>query len=469
MLNDKANKKQPVSFYLISDLHHYAPSLGIEGSAFEERYHSDQKCIAETGAILDAVIDKLLEDKKINIVLISGDLTCNGEKESHLDLIPKLRRLKNAGKRVIAITATHDYNDSPKRYKGDSVLSATPTTREELFNLYYEFGPDEALSIHRKSHSYAVKLAPGYRLLALNDDGNGRSFCGYFPEHLNWILEQIKAAHEAGDEVIAMTHHPVLPPTPIYPLISKRDMLGDYEKTSEILADSGVQFIFTGHTHMNNIAVKETAKGNIIYDINTASAVGYAGNIRKIELSENKMKVSSGFIDNFNWDLHGMTVNEYLQDHFEYLLNDIFNSMANDIPRLSKLAVGFSIEPSTVIKLRIPLTLLGKALQKMTFGNLAFILGIRKKIDPSVQNQLLKDLVLELIRNIYAGDEPYAPDTPLYQAFEAAINKLEPLIKKLKNGNKILHIANNIFLNGILFDAYPADNNALLPKKEFLP
>lgn len=469
MLNDKSSDKQSLRFCLISDLHHYAPSLGIEGSAFEERYRSDQKCIAETGAILDSVADKLLEDKETDIILISGDLTCNGEKESHLDLIPKLRRLKEAGKRVIVITATHDYNDSPNRYVGDSVLPASPTTREELFDLYYDFGLNEALAIHRESHSYVVKLAPGYRLLALNDDGNGRSFCGYFPEHLNWILEQIKIARETGDEVIAMTHHPVLPPTPVYPLISKRDMLGDYENTSKILADAGVQFIFTGHTHMNNIAVKETAKGNTIYDINTSSAVGYAGNIRKVELTETEMKITSSFIDNFDWDLKGMTVNEYLQNHFDYLLNDIFDSMANDIPRLSQLAIGFSIEPSAIFKLRIPLTLLGKALQKMTFGNLASILGIRKKIDPTVQKLILKDLVLELIRNIYAGDEPYTPDTPLYKAFESVINRVKPHVRKMKNGGKILYIAENIFLNGILYDDYPSDNNVILPKKPFLP
>lgn len=459
--------KEPLKFYLISDLHHYAPSLGISGEAFEKRYYSDQKCIAETGAILDAVIDKLLADKEINTILISGDLTCDGEKESHLDLIPKLRRLKNAGKRVIAIAATHDYSDNPKRYKNDKILPATPTTREELWDLYYDFGPNEAIAVHRESHSYVIKLSPGYRLLALNDDGNGRSFCGYFPEHLNWILEQIKLAQMDGDEILAMTHHPVLPPSPIYPIFSKRDMLGDYENTSAVLADAGVQFVFTGHTHMQNIAVKKTAKGNMIYDINTSSAVGFAGAIRKIELNETEMRVSSSFIDDFNWDLNGKTVNEYLKEHFDHLLNDIFDSMANDIPHLAELAIGFSVEPSTVLKFRAPFTLLGKILQKLTLGKLAFILGIRKKIDVSVQNLLLKDLVLELVRNIYAGDEPYTPDTPLYKAFEAIINKLKPIIKKMKNGDKYIYLAEDVFLNGVLYDAYPPDNNAVLPKSPF--
>lgn len=456
-----------LKFYLVTDLHHFAPSLGTTGKAYERRSNSDQKCLAETGAIIDAAFDKIIEDKEINIVLIPGDLSDNGEMESHLDLIEKLRRLKKAGKRVIVTTATHDYNDCPERYVGDSIFPATPTSREELLDLYHDFGLDEAIEFHPKSHSYVVKLSPGYRLLALNDDGNGRSFCGYFPEHLEWILEQIKAAHEAGDEVIAMTHHPVLPPSPIYPLFSKRDMLGDYENTGTILADAGVQFIFTGHTHMQNIAVKISPKGNTIYDINTASLAGYAGVIRKVTLTEKEMTVTSESIDNFNWDLKGMTAEEYLKSHFDYLLNDIFDSMAFDIPHLSKLAIGFSVEPSTVLKLRIPLTILGRTLQKLTLGKLAAVLGIKKKIDPSVQNLLMKDLVIEIIRNIYAGDEPYTPETPIYKAFAAIIERLKPLIAKFKKGDELLFLAENIFLNGILYDEAPTDNNAVLERKPF--
>ena len=38
--------------------------------------------------------------------------------------------------------------------------------------MYYEFGPNEAISTHPESMSYVVQLAPGYRLFALNDDTN---------------------------------------------------------------------------------------------------------------------------------------------------------------------------------------------------------------------------------------------------------------------------------------------------------
>lgn len=44
--------------------------------------------------------------------------------------------------------------------------------RHDLWQMYYEFGPNEAIATHPDSMSYVVQLAPGYRLFALNDDTN---------------------------------------------------------------------------------------------------------------------------------------------------------------------------------------------------------------------------------------------------------------------------------------------------------
>ena len=73
---------EPLKFHLITDLHHYAASLGTTGSAYEWRSQSDQKCLAETGAIIDAAVDWLLQSE-IDIILVAGDVSCDGEKESH--------------------------------------------------------------------------------------------------------------------------------------------------------------------------------------------------------------------------------------------------------------------------------------------------------------------------------------------------------------------------------------------------
>ena len=76
----------------------------------------------------------------------------------------------------------------PRRPRGRNCSSSTTI-----------FGLNEAIAFHAETHSYAVQLAPGWRMLALNDDGDGRAFCGYSEDQLHWILDQVKLAHEAGE------------------------------------------------------------------------------------------------------------------------------------------------------------------------------------------------------------------------------------------------------------------------------
>lgn len=452
-----------LKFYQITDLHHYALELGTEGKAFEKICLSDQKCLAETGAMIDEYFNKIIEDTETNIVLITGDVTCNGAKESHFDLIAKLQRLKDAGKKVYVTTGTHDYymengNGTGKAEKcvGDELLTATRTERDELLEIYYDFGLSEAISVHKPSHSYSVKLQEGYRLLCLNDDGD-EFFCGYYDDCLEWIKEQINEAKKAGDYIFAVTHHPVLPPSPIYPLFSKRDMLGDYEKTSEFLADNGVKFIFTGHTHMMNIAKMTTAKGNEFYDINTSSAVGYPSAMRKVKMTDTEVHIDSVQIDNFDWDLKGMTVDEYTRKNFLQFLNAIFDSMAYDIDKLAELSTSFSMTPEMVYKAKPVLVPFGKFLQKATFGTIGKIFAISKDVDASIKNRLVKDFLLEAVTNVFYGDEPYTPDTPEYKAVSALFNKRVKKILKLKKGTENIAEILDIILDGVLYDEAPSD------------
>lgn len=447
---------QELKFYLITDLHHYAASLGTTGKAYEHLSNCDLKCLAETGVIIDAYFDKILADDEVKTVLIAGDLSCNGAMESHLDLLPRLRRLKDGGKKVYVITATHDYNDKPEKCEGDKLLTATPTPREALIDLYFDFGMNEALSVHKESHSYSVKLQDGYRLLCLNDDGD-RIFCGYSEDQLKWIDEQINEAKAAGDYVFAMTHHPVLPPTPIYPMFSLRDMLGNYEKTAEFLADRGVKFVFTGHTHMQNIAKTVTAAGNELYDINTCSPVGYPTAMRRVTVDDQYVDIRSVKIDDFNWDRKGKSVDEYLKDQFMYLINDILNSAADDIDHLANdLAIGFSKTPEEIYKLKVPLKLGGKLLQKLTLGGLGKMLFISRSVDASIKDIKVKDFVLNVIINVFYGDEPYTPDTPEYKAASAAADRIKSVLRLKKGSDNIIKLIDTV-IDGVLYDAPPAD------------
>ena len=451
-----------LKFYLITDLHHYAESLGTSGKGFEKALSKDQKCLKQTGAIIDAYIDKILEDHDINIVLVDGDVSCNGAKESHLDLIPRLRRLKSGGKRIFVITATHDYvtegNEVGEGFKcvGDEILPAEMTTRDELVDLYFEFGMNEALSIHKESHCYSVKLQDGYRLLCLNDDGD-KIFCGYDEDTLRWIDEEIDKAKAAGDYIFAITHHPVLPPSPIYPIISERDMLGDWEKTAKHFADKGIKFVFTGHAHMMNIAHLVTEKGNELYDINTSSLVGYPSVMRKVVFDDEKVQVSSIQLKDFNGDFDGMDPTDYMKMRFDSFLNRVFDTVAFDYDTFAnEVSPSFSFTPERAYRLKFPLNFLGKRLHSLTFKKLGKLLGISKSIAPEIADRNVKDFAIEIVRNVFYGDEPYTPDTPEYKACRAVFERIEKLTKPIKKLQEPVSRIGNL-LDGVLYNAPPAD------------
>lgn len=451
-----------LNFYLITDLHHYAKSLGTNGKGFERALAGDQKCLKQTGAIIDAYIDRISEDSETDIVLVDGDVSCNGAKESHLDLIPRLRRLKDNGKRVFVITATHDYyvegNEVGEGYKcvGDEILPATQTTRDELVDLYFEFGMNEALSIHKESHCYSVKLKDGYRLLCLNDDGD-RIFCGFYEDTLRWIDEEIDKAREAGDYIFAITHHPVLPPSPIYPIISERDMLGDWERTAKHLADKGIKFIFTGHAHMMNIARLVTEKGNELYDINTSSLVGYPSVMRKVVFDEKEVHVSSIQLKDFDDDFDGMDPTDYMKMRFDAFLNRVFDTVAFDYDTFAnEVAPSFSVTPERAYKLKFPLNFLGKKLHSLTFKKAGRLLCVSRAVAPEIADRNVKDFAIEVVRNVFYGDEPYTPDTAEYKACKAAFERIFKIAKPVKKLREPLELANSL-LDGVLYNAPPAD------------
>lgn len=451
----------PLKFYLVTDLHHYAKSLGTSGKAYEAWNRTEQKCLAETGAIIDAAFERILADRETNIVLIAGDVSSTGAMESHMDLLPRLRRLKDGGKDVYLITATHDYMHA-LRCDGDALVDATPTDRNMLREIYYDYGWNRAISEHKETFSYCVQLCAGYRLLCMNDDGDLRDWHGYTPSQTEWLLKQVKEAHEAGDYIFMMTHHPCLPPNAMYPVYSKKDMLADYEEMTSMFADHGLNLVFTGHTHMQNIAVKTTEKGNVFYDVNTGSLVGYPTAIRKVVIDDEKIDIKTEQIEDFDADRGGLSVNDFLKNHFCGFLEDIFHSAAYDIERMTQLAGGFSMTPKQICKLKVPISCVGRILQKWTLGKTGRILCVSGKIDKSVKNIVLKDLIIQILINIYHGDEPLTPDTPEYRAMEAILGRVGGVLKRFKKTRNVVPVFDVVLK--ALYDEAPADWDAVLPR-----
>lgn len=405
---------QNLNFYLVTDTHFFDPSFKRSGAAYEKRSISDQKCVAETPAIIDAGFKQIADDKETNIILIPGDLVYRGEYQSHIGLRNRLFKLKEQGKKIYLITARHDYDDNDSfEFDGDKMLPVKAMPRDELCDFYKDFGFDGAISEHKESMSYVAQLADGIRLLALNCDGDCKDFKGLWDNQMKWALEQIKDAHRTGNYIFAMTHYPLLPFSPIMNLISDSH-LTDWEKRANQFADAGLDLIFTGHMHAQAVTEYVTENGNKITDIQTGCFVGCPCAYRKVTIKDSTADIKSYTINDFDYDKQGKSAKEYFQWRFDRMID---YKMKEILPKPAM-----------------------KILNKLTVKKICNLLWFNP--DKSIQNILAKDLGIELVRNIFIGNEPYVKGTAVYEAFEKLLNRLSLIIhiaeKKAGKKSKVL-------------------------------
>lgn len=405
---------QNLNFYLVTDTHFFDPSFKRSGAAYEKRSISDQKCVAETPAIIDAGFKQIADDKETNIILIPGDLVYRGEYQSHIGLRNRLYKLKEQGKKIYIITARHDYDDNDSfEFDGNKMLPVKAMPRDELRDFYKDFGFDGAISEHKESMSYVAQLADGIRLLALNCDGDCKDFKGLWDNQMKWALEQIEDAHRTGNYIFAMTHYPLLPFSPIMNLISDSH-LTDWEKRANQFADAGLDLIFTGHMHAQAVTEYVTENGNKITDVQTGCFVGCPCAYRKVTIKDSTADIKSYTINDFDYDKQGKSASEYFQWRFDRMID---YKMKEILPKPAM-----------------------KILNKLTVKKICNFLWFNP--DKSIQNILAKDLGIELVRNIFTGNEPYVKGTAVYEAFEKLINRLSLIIhiaeKKAGKKNKVL-------------------------------
>lgn len=444
---------QPLTIKVLTDIHHYSKKIGTSGKAYEYANAKSQIMLAESGEILDSAFNQIADDPKCDILLISGDITSNGDFDSHKEIIEKLRALKARGKKVYVITATHDFrkNGETHAYNGDEKYTVPAATRDLLFDMYREFGPDEAISVHRESMSYIVQLNENYRLFALNDDSNLGGKSGFSDDCFEWLSQQAEKARKDNQFIVAMTHHPLIAPSPIYEIIGKGDMLGDYKQRIEQLADIGVQFIFTGHTHIPNVSLHQSERGNVIYDICTGSAIGYPGSIRVAEInpSENKVKLSTQLVETpDSFKNEGKNLKDCLEEQLIGVIRNMIKVAGEDIDKLADAAMSISIKPKVIYKFGWIIKPVFKLLNNLKVGTVAKWTKKETGLKPAdwqdIKDKKVADIIIELVQNLFAGESKYPPESATYKVVMGFLGIIDSILETLHiDLKKLIKVASN--------------------------
>ena len=415
---------KPVNFYLVTDTHYFENELGAGGPAFEKNMLTEQYFMKESSAIVKTVFDRIIADKESDIVIIPGDLSKNGEKESHKSFIKELYRLKENGKKVFVITAGHDYNDSAYVLKGDGRVPVEGTDFNDLCEMYRDFGYGDAIAIDEPTHSYMAQITEGVRMLAICCDSKGQPKGAMDERHMAWAREQIDKAKEDNCSVFAICHYPIIPSVPAFDLVGDAK-IKEWRKVASFLADNGVELILTGHMHIQSINEFYSEKGNRLIDICTSCLVGSPAKYRKITIDENSvLKVESIDVEDFGWDLNGLTAQEYFHNHFaEAIVNRVRGALSGGEGIVKHLkAFG------------------RKRFEKITVGTVERLLFIKR--DKALKNKKVTELIGEVGVGIFLGDGIHTEGTPVYNFISGILKRFSFVLKKVepklsKDGNKV--------------------------------
>lgn len=221
-------------------------------------------------------------------ILISGDLTRNGNEEQHKYVASLLSDFeKQSGIEVYVVPGNHDY------YRSD------PARFKEYYNA---LGYDKALAVDEKTASYTADLNTNYRLIAVDSNDPGEDGDGIDSALLGWIEAQTQAAANDGKEIIYMMHHPLLEHLYLGRLLMKDFVVKDGDSVAEKFSQWGIKYVFTGHEHGNDVTSYTGKNGEVVYDVLTTALSSYPLEYRFITMDENGADIKMRQIEKCNTD-----------------------------------------------------------------------------------------------------------------------------------------------------------------------
>lgn len=316
------NKTEDLRLATLSDLHYYpsvlAPHKEDENyDAFLEKLLLSNVYYEELDHIIDTAFDSLAAEaigpQGLKYVVLSGDLTINGEKQGHEELAEKLAAFEeSSGIKVFVINGNHDINNS--KAASYSTVEVERTTPQDFMEIYYDFGFEEAYhtfidykSVSDKQTiesqagmlSYSVQLDGGYRLIMLDaghysadvtEDGSDEheTSGGLTKELYEWLLAEIADAKANGETPILNTHWNMSGINYLHEYVLVGFVIDEHYKLQEELADAGLHYAFSGHQHTSDIDITYSDNGEVMYSIVTPTLTEFPAAYRLTEFSYDK-------------------------------------------------------------------------------------------------------------------------------------------------------------------------------------
>ncbi len=243
--------------WLISDPHLIAASLHDDGPAFQRMQATAAgKDLKYQEFALRAFVRKVLKAKPAALI-ITGDLTFNGARESAKRLAQILSPLEKNGISLLVLPGNHDIFDGwARKFTGNKeirVPEISPVDWRKIFACSYQ----HAAAVDQSSLAYSVSW-PSYRLIMADSNIYGQTESLTHPitngriekQQLAFIEEELKKAKQKRQHVLFFMHHNLYRHNDV---IYGGFVLDNAASLKQLFRQYQVKACFSGHIHAQNI------------------------------------------------------------------------------------------------------------------------------------------------------------------------------------------------------------------------
>lgn len=423
-------------FYHVTDTHYYSKN-NYDSDPWSLPQWNDQIAMRESEEIIKKAFSIIENDKEAEAVILTGDITHHGDKESCDEMLSILESTEKSGKNVIAFIDSHDYFPEGIRFdKNGKPYPKKATTRERVLPLFTKFNTDKAIDIYKDDFSCVIELNENLRFLILSYESSEKG--PYISdEYFEWVKTQSNKAKQEGRLLIAGIHPPLISPNPAYSIMGKGNIVVNSEKVAEKFANAGIPLVLCGHSHMQAINLIENSDGSKLYCVSTSSLVGSPPKMRRIVFDTVDMTFD---IKTITMDLPelnlGMPLVDYCRKGFLGSLEEIPYNMQYDIEKFIETGGGVNLPKKFIKRHKRLVMFLGKKLNNLDFGKLAKfskrITNLKKSEYAQIADRKIVPFIFQVIDGIYSGNRILKPESTEYIILMGCIMKLDKLIRFLR-------------------------------------